>query len=91
MQAKDSNKPYSLKYSLKTKEDYQTIKQTLLDYKCYHKTPENSRIMASCNPVIPVMDWNEDAELQKRYVEWREEVELELGSTFSGKISFSEV
>ena len=41
--------------------------------------------MASCNPVIPVMDWNEDAELHKRYVEWREEVELELGSTLSGK------
>ena len=41
--------------------------------------------MASCNPVLPVMDWNEDAELHKRYVEWREEVELELGSTLSGK------
>ena len=36
-------------------------------------------------PVIPVMDWTEDAELQKRYVEWREEVELELGSSLSGK------
>ena len=41
--------------------------------------------MANCNPVIPVMDWTEDAELHKRYVEWREEVELELGSSLSGK------
>ena len=41
--------------------------------------------MANCNPVIPVMDWAEDAELHKRYVEWREEVELELGSSLSGK------
>ena len=31
------------------------------------------------------MDWTEDAELHKIYVEWREEVELELGSSFSGK------
>ena len=41
--------------------------------------------MANCNPVIPVMDWTEDAELHKRYVEWREEVEVELGSSLSGK------
>ena len=41
--------------------------------------------MAGCNPVVPVMDWTEDAELHKRYVEWREEVELEIGSTLSGK------
>ena len=41
--------------------------------------------MANCNPVIPVMDWTEDAELHKRYVEWREEVELESGSSLSGK------
>ena len=31
------------------------------------------------------MDWTEDAELHKRYVKWREEVELELGSSLSGK------
>ena len=31
------------------------------------------------------MDWTEDTELHKRYVEWREEVELELGSSLSGK------
>ena len=31
--------------------------------------------MASSNPVVPVMDWTEDAELPKRYVEWKE-VEL---------------
>ena len=41
--------------------------------------------MANCNPVIAVMDWTEDAELHKRYMEWREEVELELGSSLSGK------
>ena len=31
------------------------------------------------------MDWTEDAELHKRYMEWREEVELELGPSLSGK------
>ena len=41
--------------------------------------------MASWNPVIPVMDWTEDAGLHKTYVEWKEEVELEIGSTLSGK------
>ena len=41
--------------------------------------------MASCNPVAPVMDWTEDAELHKRYMEWKEEVELEIGSTLSDK------
>ena len=41
--------------------------------------------MANCNPVIPVMDWTEDVELHKRYVNWREEVEWELGSSLSGK------
>ena len=39
--------------------------------------------MANSNPVVPVMDWTEDAELAQRYVEWREEVELELGSSLS--------
>ena len=41
--------------------------------------------MASCSPVVPVMDWTEDVELHKRYMEWKEEVELEIGSTLSGK------
>ena len=41
--------------------------------------------MANCNPVVPVMDWNEDAELHKRYIEWKEEVELELGSSLSNR------
>ena len=41
--------------------------------------------MASCSPVAPVMDWTEDVELHKRYMEWKEEVELEIGSTLSGK------
>ena len=41
--------------------------------------------MAESNPVVPVMDWTEDAELHKRYVEWREEVELELGSSLSNR------
>ena len=31
------------------------------------------------------MDWTEDVEVHKRYVKWREEVELELGSSLSGK------
>ena len=37
--------------------------------------------MANGNPVVPVMDWTEDTELHMRYVEWKEEVELELGSS----------
>ena len=41
--------------------------------------------MATGNPVVPVMDWTEDAELHKRYVEWKEEVELELGSSLSNR------
>ena len=41
--------------------------------------------MANCNPVVSVMDWTEDAELHKRYVEWKEEVELELGSSLSNR------
>ena len=41
--------------------------------------------MANSNPVVPVMDWTEDAELHRRYVEWKEEVELELGSSLSNR------
>ena len=41
--------------------------------------------MANGNPVVPVMDQTEDAELHKRYVEWKEEVELELGSFLSNR------
>ena len=41
--------------------------------------------MANCNPVVPAMDWTEDAELHKRYIEWKEEVELELGSSLSNR------
>ena len=41
--------------------------------------------MANSYPVVPVMDWTEDAELHKRYVEWKEEVELELGSSLSNR------
>ena len=41
--------------------------------------------MANCNPVVSVMDWTEDAELHKRYIEWKEEVELELGSSLSNR------
>ena len=39
--------------------------------------------MATGNPVVPVMDWTEDA--HKRYTEWKEEVELELGSSLSNR------
>ena len=66
----------------KTKTDF-TIVQTLLEDST--KTPE---IMANCNQVIPAMDWTEDAELHKRYVEWKEEVELELGSSPSVKSNY---
>ena len=31
------------------------------------------------------MDWTEDAELHKRYIEWKEEVELELGSSLPSR------
>ena len=31
------------------------------------------------------MDWTEDAELHKRYIKWKEEVELELGSSLSNR------
>ena len=41
--------------------------------------------MANCSPVVPVIDWMEDAGLHKRYIKWREEVQLELGSSLSGK------
>ena len=41
--------------------------------------------MANCNPVVPVMDWTEDAELHKKYIKWKEEVELELGSSLSNR------
>ena len=41
--------------------------------------------MGNCNPVVPVMDWTEDAELHKRYIKWKEEVELELGSSLSNR------
>ena len=40
--------------------------------------------MANCNPVVPVMDRTEDAELHKRYTEWKEEVEL-VGSSLSNR------
>ena len=41
--------------------------------------------MANGIPVVPVMDWTEDAELHKRYVEWKDEVEFELGSSLSNR------
>ena len=56
-----------------TLKDYRRLCQSKDSTKILQKTP---RIMANGNPVVPVMDWTEDAELHKRYVEWREEVEL---------------
>ena len=41
--------------------------------------------MPTCNPVVPAMDWTEDAQLHKRYIEGKEEVELELGSSISNR------
>ena len=43
--------------------------------------------MANDIIVVPVIDWTEDAELHKRYVEWKEEVELELGSSLSNRVN----
>ena len=31
------------------------------------------------------MDWTEDVKLHKRYIEWKEEVDLELGSSLSNR------
>ena len=69
-------------YSLNTCEDYKRLCQPKDSTKRLQNTP---RIMANSNPVVPVMDWTEDAELPKRYVEWREKVELELGSFLSNR------
>ena len=44
--------------------------------------------MTNCNLVVPVMDWTEEAELHKRYIEWKEEVELELESSLSNRSNF---
>ena len=90
IQTKDSEAVHiQSKYSeslQKTKTDFASLKQTSPVYRLYRKTPQKTpEIMANCNPVIPVMHWTEDAELHKRYVKWREEVELELGSSLSGK------
>ena len=85
-QAQQSYKiKYSLKYRLKTQKDYKSIQKTLPVSRLYQKTPKTPGIMANCNPVVPDMDWTEDAELHKRYVEWKEEVELELGSSLSNR------
>ena len=83
---------YSLKYRIEAKKVYKRLRQSTQVQNRLHQStdstarlPNDSKVMANCNPVIPVMDWTEDAELHKRYVEWREEVELELGSSLSGK------
>ena len=44
--------------------------------------------MANSNQLVPVMDWTENAEFHKRYVEWKEEVELELGSSLSNRSNY---
>ena len=79
IQAKD------LKRLEKTTNVQQSLEKTSLVYRFYCKTPKTPEIMANCNPVVPVMDWTEDAELHKRYVEWKEEIELELGSFLSNR------
>ena len=84
-QAKDSEAVYiQSKYRLKTQKDYKRLEQTSPVYRLYRKTPQDSRDHGDCNPVVPVMDWTEDAELHKRYIEWKE-VELELGSSLSNR------
>ena len=62
IQAKDS------KRLQKSTKDYSRLHQSTDSTERLHKTPE---IMANCNPVIPVMDWTVDAELHKRYIEWK--------------------
>ena len=52
---------YSLKYRLKTKTVYTSLKQTSSVYRLYCQTPKDFIVMANCNPVIPVIDWSEDA------------------------------
>ena len=59
-----------------------TSLKTQKDSRRLQKTP---RTMANGSPVVLVMDWTEDAEVHKRYVEWRKEVELELGSSLSNR------
>ena len=62
------------------------LKHTIKDFTSLKTLPKRlPRNMATSNPVVPVMDWTEDAELHKRYVEWKEEVELELGSSLSNR------
>ena len=78
-----------LKKAIKT---HKRLKKTTTDlHRLCQSTDSTTRlqktpgIMANCNPVVSVMDWTEDAELHKRYVEWKEEVELELGSSLSNR------
>ena len=73
---------YKIKYSQKAQGDHKRLCQPKDSTKRLEKLP---RTMANGNPVVPVMDWTEDAELHKRYVEWKEEVELELGSSLSNR------
>ena len=76
---------YEGKYSQKTREDYKGLQKTLPVLRPYKKTPKTPGTMANGNPVVPVMDWTEDVDLHKRYVEWKEEVELGLGSSRSNR------
>ena len=43
--------------------------------------------MANSIPQVPAMDWTEDSKLHKCYtcIEWKEEVELQIGSSLSKK------
>ena len=76
---------HSLKYRLKTQKDYKSLQKTSPVYRFYQKLHKTPGIMANCNPVVPAMDCTEDTELHKRYIEWKEEVELELGSSLSNR------
>ena len=88
-QTKDSEAVYTQsKYRLKTWKDYKSLQKTKIDFASLQTLPEDfTRLQRSwqTNPVVPVMDWTEDGELHKRYIEWKEEVELELGSFLSSR------
>ena len=77
----------SYKIKIQSK-DLKRLRKTTKDFtslKTLQKDSKDSKNHGNSNPVVPVMDWTEDAELHKRYVEWKEELELELVSFLSNR------
>ena len=54
-------------------------------YRLYQKTPQDSRDHGRLQSSSTSCGWTEDKELHKRYIKWKEEVELELGSSLSNR------